>query len=304
MDRLDQLKVFIRVAELGSFTRAAEALGMQKGAASTAVQQLENTLGARLLQRTTRRVELTQDGRACYERARDLLADADDLQALFRQTAQRLAGRLRIDMPAGIAQYHVIPQLPLFTDPHPGLQLEISATDRRVDLIREGFDCVLRVGRVDEPSLVVRPLGHARVVTFASPAYLARHGTPRTLEELAGHKLIHYAVNFGGQPDGWEYFDGKEYRELPLDGGISVNNAAAYDAACLAGYGLIQVPLFGAGRHVEDGSLVQVLPQYEAKPMPVSLLYAHRRHLPLRVRAFMDWIAALLRPLLIGNPGK
>ncbi len=197
----------------------------------------------------------------------------------------------------------MIPRLPEFTTPHPGLQIEISATDRRVDLIREGFDCVLRVGRVEEPSLVVRPLGHARVVTFASPAYLARHGTPRSIEELAGHRLIQYAMNFGGHPEGWEYFDGSAWRELPLTSGITVNNAAAYDAACLAGYGLIQVPLFGAGRHVVDGSLVQVLPQYEAQPMPVSLLYAHRAHLPLRVRAFMDWIATVLKPLLIETPG-
>jgi DNA-binding transcriptional LysR family regulator len=303
MDRLDQLKLFVRVAELGSFTRAAEALGLQKGAASVAVQQLENTLGTRLLQRTTRRVELTHDGRACYERARDLLSDADDLEALFHQTPQRLAGRLRVDMPAGIAQFHVIPRMPEFTTPHPGLQVEVSATDRRVDLIREGFDCVLRVGRVEEPSLVARLLGHARVLTFASPAYLARHGTPRTVEELAGHKLINYSANFGGQPEGWEYFDGDRWREVPLDCSITVNNSAAYDAACLAGYGLIQVPLFGAGRHVKDGSLVQVLPQYEAQPMPVSLLYAHRRHLPLRVRAFMNWIDELLRPLLIQPAG-
>jgi DNA-binding transcriptional LysR family regulator len=303
MDRLDQLKVFIRVAELGSFTQAADALGLQKGAASVAVQQLENTLGTRLLQRTTRRVELTQDGRTCYDRARDLLADADDLAALFRQTPQRLAGRLRVDMPVGIAQHHVIPRLPEFTSPHPELQVEISATDRRVDVIREGFDCVLRVGRVDEPALVARPLGHARVATFASPAYLARHGTPRTLEDLSGHRLIQYAASFGSQPEGWEYFDGTAWRELPLAGNITVNNAAAYDAACLAGYGLIQVPMFGAGPHVEDGALVRVLPQYEARPMPVSLLYAHRRHLPLRVRAFMDWIAAVLMPLL-KNPAE
>jgi DNA-binding transcriptional LysR family regulator len=302
MDRLDQLKVFVRVAELGSFTRAAEAMDLQKGAASVAVQQLENTLGTRLLQRTTRRVELTHDGRACYERARDLLSDADDLEGLFHQTPQRLAGRLRVDMPVGIAQFHVIPRLPEFTAPHPGLQVEVSATDRRVDLIREGFDCVLRVGRVEEPSLVVRSLGHARVATFASPAYLAHHGTPHTLEDLSGHRLINYAVNFGGQPEGWEYFDGERWREIPLERSITVNNSAAYDAACLAGYGLIQVPLFGAGRHVVDGSLVQVLPQYEAQPMPVSLLYAHRRHLPLRVRAFMNWIEELLRPLLI-QPG-
>jgi DNA-binding transcriptional LysR family regulator len=299
MDQLDRLRIFVRVAELGSFTRAAEALGLQKGVASVAVQQLENSLDARLLQRTTRRVELTHDGRACYERARDLLADADDLGALFRQTPQRLAGRLRVDMPTGIAQYHVIPHLQEFTAPHPALQLEISATDRRVDLIREGFDCVVRVGRVEEPSLVVRPLGLARVITCASPAYLARHGTPRTLADLAGHRLVRYSLNFGNQAEGWEYFDGAQYRELPMDNSITVNNAAAYSAACLAGYGLIQVPLIGDGPHLATGALVHVLPQYEAEPMPVSLLYPHRRHLPLRVRAFMDWVAALLQPLLL-----
>jgi DNA-binding transcriptional LysR family regulator len=302
VDRLERLRVFIRVAELGSFTRAAQELGMQKGAASTAVQQLEASLGTRLLQRTTRRVALTQDGRACYERARDLLSDVEDLDTLFRQTPQQLSGRLRIDMPTGMAQSHVIPNLPRFTDAHPGLEIEISATDRRVDMIREGFDCVLRVGRVDEPSLVVRPLGMARVLTFASPAYLARYGMPRTLEDMAGHRLIHYAVNFGSAPDGWEYFDGTTYRELPLAGVVTVNNAAAYDAACLAGYGLIQVPVIGASRHLANGTLVQVLPQYAAAPMPVSLMYAHRRHLPLRVRAFIEWVAALLKPLLLPTP--
>ena len=140
MDRLDWLRVFVRVAELGSFTRAAESLGMQKGTASATVQQLENVLGARLLHRTTRRVELTQDGRACYERARDLLSEADELGALFQQSPQRLGGRLRVDMSVGLAQNHVIPRLPEFTNPHPDLTVEISATDRRVDLLREGFD--------------------------------------------------------------------------------------------------------------------------------------------------------------------
>ncbi len=302
MDRLDRLTVFIRVAELGSFTRAADSLGLPKGLASVAVQQLENQLGARLFQRTTRRVELTQDGRACYERARDLLGEFEELQAQFTQTPQRLSGRLRIDMSVGLAQNHVLPRLPEFTDPHPELQVEVSATDRRVDLIREGFDCVIRVGKVDEPGLVARSLGRARVVTLASPAYLARHGTPRTLEDLAGHRLIQYAVNFGGQREGWEYFDGGTYREIALEGSITVNSSAAYDAACRAGYGLIQVPVFGASRDLQAGELVHVLPQFEAAPMTVSLLYAHRRHLPLRVRAFMDWVAGVIRPLLIDAP--
>jgi DNA-binding transcriptional LysR family regulator len=206
-------------------------------------------------------------------------------------------------MPTGVAQVYVIPRLPEFTREHPELQFEISATDRRVDLIREGFDCVLRVGRVEDPSLVVRPLGRARVFTCASPAYLAQHGTPRTLDDLAGHRLIRYAANFGGRPEGWEYFDGSEYRELALEGSITVNNAAAYNAACLAGYGLVQVPAFGAAHWLAQGALVQVLPQYEAEPMPVSLLYAHRRHLPLRVRAFMDWLATVLQPLLQVDAG-
>ncbi len=298
MDRLDWLRVFVRVAELGSFTRAAESLGMQKGTASATVQQLENVLGARLLHRTTRRVELTQDGRACYERARDLLSEADELGALFQQSPQRLGGRLRIDMSVGLAQNHVIPRLPEFTNPHPDLTVEISATDRRVDLLREGFDCVVRVGTVMDPGVVVRPLGRARVVTLASAEYLARHGTPRTLEDMAGHRLIHYSPHFGSQAEGWEYFDGAQYRQLSLAGSITVNSAAAYDAACKAGYGLIQVPVFG-DRDVATSGLVQVMPQFDAEPMPVSLLYVHRRHLPLRVRAFMDWVAALLRPLLI-----
>lgn len=302
MDRLDWLRVFVRVAELGSFTRAAESLAMQKGTVSATVQQLENALGARLLQRTTRRVELTQDGRACYERARDLLSEADELAALFRQSPQRLTGRLRVDMSVGLAQNQVIPNLPSFTDAHPDLTVEISATDRRVDLLREGFDCVVRVGHVSDPGVVVRPLGRARVVTLASAAYLARHGTPRTLEDMAGHQLIHYSPNFSGQPDGWEYFDGERYRELPLAGRITVNSAAAYDAACKAGYGLVQVPVFG-DRDIETSGLVQVMPEYEAQPMPVSLLYVHRRHLPLRVRAFMDWLAALLQPLLVDARG-
>src|SRR5690606_22903374 len=146
------------------------------------------------------------------------------------------SGRLRVDMSVGLAQNHVIPRLPEFTGPHPDLVVEISATDRRVDLLREGFDCVVRVGTVMDPGVVVRPLGRARVVTLASAAYLARHGTPRTLEDMAEHRLIHYSPNFSGQSEGWEYFDGTQYRQLPLAGSITVNSAAAYDAACKAGY--------------------------------------------------------------------
>ncbi|MET0292335.1 MAG: LysR family transcriptional regulator [Steroidobacteraceae bacterium] len=297
MDRLHALRVFVRVAELGSFTRAADSLSLQKGAASTAIQQLEGQLGARLFERTTRRVALTQDGRACYERAKDLLADADEFDSMFRQAPNRLSGRLRVDMSAGMAQQYVLPHLPAFAREHPELEFEISATDRLVDVVREGFDCVLRVGKATDPNLVARVVGHARLITCASPAYLALAGIPRTPGDLGSHQLVHYVTTFGGKPEGWEYFDGTSYVSIPMSGRITVNNAAAYLATCVAGFGLIQVPAFGVSRHLAEGTLVEVLKDYEAEPMPLTLLHAHRR-VPQRVRAFMDWLTELLKPHL------
>lgn len=299
MDHLSALRVFQRVAELGSFTRAAESLGMQKGAASQAVRQLEDELGARLLHRTTRHVELTQEGRACYERARDLLADHEELRTMFRRGKRALTGRLRVDMPTGMAKNVVIPQLPQFTRRHPGLQLEISATDRRVDLVREGFDCVLRVGTLEDLDLFAMPLGAMRVINCASPGYLAEFGSPRTLEDLSKHRLVHYAGNFGAKPYGWEYPDNGRYRTMPMAGVVTVNNADAYQAACLAGYGLIQVPDMGVRDLIEKGLLVEVMKDLQSEPMPVSLLYAQHRHMPQRVRAFADWISGVMRPWLV-----
>lgn len=298
MNRTAAMQLFLRIAELGSFSRAADDLGLPKASASAAVQQLESALGTRLLHRTTRRVALTQDGRAFYERARDLLTDLDELESMFRPAAGGLRGRLRVDMPTGTARNYVIPRLPQFLAAHPELQLELSSTDRRVDPVREGFDCVLRVGAVGDVNLIARPLGLFQVITCASPAYLAAHGTPRTPADLAGHRLVHYVTAFGAPPDGFEYFDGTRYRSVPLAGALTVNNAEAYEAACLAGLGLIQVPGRGVRRLIEQGRLLEVLPQYRAEPMPVTLLYAARRNLSQRVQVFMHWLADVLAPEL------
>lgn len=296
----DLLHVFVRVAELTSFSRAAEDLGLPKASISGAVQRLEAQLGTRLLHRTTRRVELSQDGQACYERAKDLLADVEDLQALFQQRVpQALRGRLRIDLPVGIARRHVIPRLPEFLDRHPNLTLEVSSTDRRVDLVREGFDCVLRIGALGDSGLVARPLGELPQINVASPAYLERHGTPRTLDDLAGHRLVHYVGTLGARPAGWEHGRGDGLRTLTMDGSITVNNSDAYEAACLAGLGIIQAPAIGMRPHVDAGRLVELLPAFTAPPLPVSLVYAHRRQLPLRVQAVMAWIAEVLTPHLV-----
>lgn len=296
MDRFDAMQVFARVAELASFTQAAESLGLSKGAVSGIVRKLEAELGTRLLHRTTRRVHLTPDGKTYYERVRDLLADFEDVQGLFRKQGGGLSGRLRVDLPLSVAAEIVLPRLPGFVARHPALEIELSSTDRRVDLVREGFDCVLRIGALNDSSLVARPLGAFRQISCASPAYLARHGTPRSLEALAGHRLIHYVQNLGGRGPGFEYRDpaSGEARSLEMDGVLTVNNSEAYRAACVAGLGIAQAPEVGTRALRASGALVEILPELEVPALPVSLLYPNRRHLPRRVQAFMDWLGEVM----------
>jgi DNA-binding transcriptional LysR family regulator len=300
MHAVDAIRIFVRVAELTSFTAAADRLGLPKASASTAVRDLEAQLGTQLLHRTTRKVQMTQDGRQFYERCRDLLADLDEAQTMFEQTPQMLSGRLRVDMSSGVARNLVIPRLPQFLAAHPRLELELGSTDRRVDLIREGFDCVLRVGAIGDGSLIARPLGAFPILNCASPDYLRRHGTPERIEDLDGHILIHYLATFGGKPEGLEYRDDDGvYRTREMPGALIVNSAEAYQAACLAGLGLIQAPAPGVRALIERGELIEVLPQHRAEPMPVTLLHPQRRHLARRVRAFMDWLADVLAPHVI-----
>ncbi|MCC8486170.1 LysR family transcriptional regulator [Xanthomonas campestris pv. raphani] len=298
MDTMDTLRAFLRVAELGSFTRAAETLGLPKASVSTAVQRLEASLGTQLLHRTTRRVQLTADGTAFYQRSRDLLDDMDELQGMFQRDYNQLRGRLRVDMSAGIARQFVIPALPAFLAQHPQLEIEISGTDRRVDLVREGFDCVVRVGTVEDTSLVGRPLGVLRIINVASAQYLAQRGVPQTFEDLAQHDLVHYVSTLGQRSPGFEYHDGAQYHWLPMRGPVTVNNGDAYLAAARAGLGIIQAPASPLQAYLDSGALVEVLAQMAPEPMPVTLLYAQRRHLPQRVRLFMDWIAQVMAPHL------
>ncbi|MGZ5202260.1 MAG: LysR family transcriptional regulator [Telluria sp.] len=298
MDRIDVMRIYVRVAELGSFTQAADSLGLSKGSVSTAVRELETAVGARLLQRTTRKVQMTPDGRLYYERSRDMLAELDELDTMFQHDEVALAGRLRIDMPMGAARNIVIPALPAFLAAHPRLQLELSSTDRRVDAVREGFDCVLRVGSLENSSLVARPLGHFAMVNCASPAYLARHGVPRTIDDLQRHLLVDYAPGLGGRAALFEYVDGDAVRSCAVPASVSVNNSDAYQAACLAGLGIIQAPRAGMIELLAQGRLVPVLEEYPAPSMPVTLLYPSRRHLSKRVRRFMDWLAGTMAPYL------
>jgi DNA-binding transcriptional LysR family regulator len=301
---LTELRIFSRVAELASFSRAADQLGLAKGRVSVAVQLLEARLGTRLLQRTTRSVRLTQDGERFLERCKELLTEAEQLQAMFQPASSGLTGRLRIDLPNVFARDFIIPRLPEFLAAHPQLEIGISTTDRRVDLIHEGFDCVLRVGALGDSDLIARSLGHMRMANAASPGYLQVHGTPLTLADLAQHRVVHYTPRLTSKDACWDYVDSADGRAktLPMSATVSVNGTEAYQAAALAGLGLIQVPRLGLRRLVEQGALVMVLPEFTAPPMPVSLLYANRRQLAPRVDAVMNWLTDILAPYLVDAP--
>lgn len=295
MDKIHAMQLFVRVAELESFSRAADTLGLPKGSVSRQIQALETHLGTRLLHRTTRRVQLTQDGMVYYERARDLLANIDELDGLFLHDPATISGRLRVDMPVAVAKNVVMPRLPAFLQQYPGIELELSSSDRRVDVIGEGFDCVVRIGTLRDSGLVARPLGKLTVVNCASLGYLERFGYPHSPEDLASHAVIHYALNLGVRPQGFEYFLNNETHWVKTGGVLTVNSTETYHAACLAGLGIIQVPRTAVREALRTGQLTEILSLYRAQPMPVSLIYPHRRNLSRRVHLFMEWLGDVLK---------
>jgi DNA-binding transcriptional LysR family regulator len=294
----DELRIFSRVAELASFSRAADQLGLTRARVSVAVQQLEERLGTRLLQRTTRSVRLTEDGQRFLARCKEYLSEGEQLAAMFRPHASGLTGRLRIDLPNVVARDFVIPRLPEFLARHPALEVGISTTDRHVDLVHEGFDCVLRMGVLGDADFVARPIGFMRMANAASPAYLQARGTPRTLADLAQHRIVHFAQTLASNDAGWEYLDPADglYKVQPMRATVTVNGTDAYQAAALAGLGFIQAPAVGLEASAANGALVLVMPEFSARPMPVSLLYANRRQLAPRVQAMMDWLTEILSP--------
>ncbi|WP_435928609.1 LysR family transcriptional regulator [Dryocola sp. BD613] len=295
MDKIHAMQLFLRVAELESFSRAADTLGLPKGSVSRQIQALESLLGTRLLYRTTRRVQLTQDGMVYYERCRDLLANLEELDGLFLHDPSSISGRLRVDMPLSVAKDLVMPKLPAFLQQYPGIELELSSSDRLVDVVREGFDCVVRVGQLKDSGLVARSLGKLTQINCASPDYLARFGYPETLDDLASHAVVHYALNLGTRPQGFEYVADKTTRWIKTGGVVTVNSTETYRASCLAGLGIIQVPRTGVKALLKSKKLVEILPQYRAAPMPVSLLYPHRRNLSRRVHLFMEWLTDVMK---------
>ncbi|VWC54492.1 LysR family transcriptional regulator [Burkholderia contaminans] len=296
MDHLQAMRIFARVAHLGSFTKAAEQLQLPRPTVSNAVQYLEKHLKVRLLQRTTRRVALTAEGATYYERCTRLLADLDDAETLFEDAGTTPRGAIRVDLPERFALNQVIPALPGFHARYPDLRVVIGTTDRFVDLVADGIDCAVRVGAMSDTSLVARRIGELAQINCAAPAYLERHGTPRSPDELPDHVAVGYFSSRTGRELDWEYadMDSGQLHAVKMRSVVSVNSSQAYLACCLAGLGLIQAPREGLGPLLADGSLVEVLPEWNAEPLPVSVVFPTGRHLAPRVRIFVDWLAETL----------
>lgn len=300
MDKLDQYRVFVQVAEMGSFIKAAHALALPRATVSAAVQQLEEKIGVRLLNRTTRQVHLTTDGVQLLERVRQLLADAEDVEQLFQTSQRQVAGQLRIDVPSRIARRLIAPALPGLLRRYPRLQLMLGSTDRAIDLLQEGVDCAVRIGTLHDSSLVVRPLGHIALINCASPVYLREYGVPEKPPDLMkGHWAVGYASPTSGRALPWEHLDALgQTQNAALPSRVIVNNAESYIASCRAGTGLIQIPRFDVQHLLDRGELVEVMPAHRAASMPVSLLYPHRRQRSRRLVAFIDWFSGLMEPHL------
>jgi DNA-binding transcriptional LysR family regulator len=289
-DRLEAMRAFCRIVEVGSFVGAAEALGVPKTTISGQIQGLEAHLGMKLLHRTTRRVSPTTDGAAYYEGARGLLDDLDELET-SRYGAR---GRVRVEMPSPVGTSLIIPALPDFAARYPEVRLDIGCGERVVDLVQEGIDCALRGGVVADQDLVARKVGNMQFCLCAAPAYLASAAPLSSVAQLPAHRYLGFVFAATGRQHVQTLYCGEQRYTIDQAPAMTFNSAAAYIAAGLAGLGILNIPRAEAAPHLRGGALVEVLPEWRLAAMPISLVYPYARRLPARVRAFTDWATALM----------
>ena len=305
MDQLNAMRAFVRVVEVGTFTRAAELLDLPKPTVTKLIQQLEGHLRAQLLNRTTRRVTVTMDGAAYYERALRVLGEIDELDQSMTSSQARPSGRLRIDVSASFATDIILPALPGFLARYPEIQIDMGLSDRPADLIGENLDLAIRAGAIEDQSLIARRIGEMMLITCATPGYLAKHGTPQHPRDLEdGHLAIGYRRAGTSRIMPFTFASPKETIEIQGDYVVSLNDGTGYVAAGLAGLGVMQVPTFMAMAHIASGRLVPILTDWCTKPKPLHIIYPPNRHLSNKVRVFVDWLAELfaLNDLLQGKP--
>jgi DNA-binding transcriptional LysR family regulator len=296
MDRFDAMRVFARIVERRSFTKAAEDLGLPRSSVTDAVKSLEVRLGVKLLQRTTRQVSPTLDGEAYYRRCISLLADLEEAETAF--SGAKPSGLIRVDVHGTQARYFLLPGLPRFLEEHPGIRLHISEAHHPLDLLREGVDCVLRAGELTESSMIRRRVATLKRGTFASPAYLERAGIPHSIDDLSGHKMIGLMDSDTAEVAPLVFTGGSQTRHISLETRITLTSPETNVALACQGFGLVQLPRYRVADELASGVLVEVLPDNPPAPLPVHVLYPHSRQLSPRVRVFIDWVAQQYRTSL------
>ncbi|TFW30637.1 LysR family transcriptional regulator [Duganella callida] len=296
MDRLKAMQTFVRIVEANSYTKAAETLDLPRAALTATIKKLEAFLGTQLLQRTTRRLSLTQDGADYFQKCLEILQAVEDAEGAFRGANAGLPrGRLRVELPGTFGRHVVMPHIAQFCTRYPEVDLVASLSERVRDLTEEGLDCSLRIGVLQDSAMIARRLGNMSFVTCAAPAYLAQHGVPRTLDDLRLHRGVSHFSGLTGRPYDWDFVvDGSVVR-MELRSAITINDAEANVACALQGLGLSQAARYQVREHLRSGALVEVLADTLPTPMPISLLYPQGRMASPRLRVFADWVAALLQ---------
>lgn len=296
MDRLKAMQTFVRIVEANSFSKAAETLNLQRASLTATLQNLEAFLGTRLLQRSTRRLSLTPDGAEYFEKCTEILAAIEEVESSFRDHSQTgPKGKLRLDMPGAVGRHVVLPRIAEFYDAYPELELVLSLTDRLVDMTQEGVDCALRAGSLQDSSLVGRQIGSMQFVTCASPSYLKRYGTPRTIDELQHHRMVTHCSGRTGRAFDWDFQVEGEVVKVEMTSFVSVNDADAHVTCGLQGLGLMQPARYQVREYLDSGDLVEVFSQWLPVPMPVSLLYPQNRRNVAKLRLFADWVEGIFR---------
>lgn len=298
MDRFDAMQAFARVVEAGSFTRAAETLSMSKTTVTQLVQQLEARLRVKLLNRTTRKLSVTADGAAYYERVVRLLADMDDAETSLSSAAEAPRGRLRVDVPSPLARMVLVPALPDFHARYPDIQLDMGVSDRIVDLIGENIDCVVRGGELTDQSLMARRVGDLQLGVYAAPSYLKLAGKPAHPRELEDthHRIVGFLWQRTGRALPYAMRRGKEVVNVHGRYVLAVDDGNAYLAAGLAGMGVMWLPDYMSAPHLAKGELVPVFEDWRLDPMPMYVAFPPNRHVSAKLRAFIDWIVELVGP--------
>ncbi|MBW5802167.1 LysR family transcriptional regulator [Halomonas elongata] len=293
MDRFEAMTLFVRIVESGSFTKAANGLDIPRATATLAIQRMESRLGVRLLERTTRQVRPTPEGKAFHERCVRLLAELEDAEAALKPVADNPDGVLRVEMHGAQARLIVLPRIQEFHRRYPRLELILTSGDRFVDLVGEGVDCALRSGAPADSSLVARKLAEMPQTICASPAYLESAGYPRHPDELHKHQVVNFFSGNKAVDSTLDVIVDGRSRAFEVGGWITVNDASTYVESARQGCGMIQLPRFHVAPLIKRGELVEVLPEWSKPSLPLHAVYPQRRQLSPRVRVFLDWITSI-----------